>query len=948
MIDKKIRILFFLGIFLWISSCQEESTVKQISLAGEWLFAMDSLNHGFEEEWYNRELTEKINLPGSMAENGKGNDVSLETHWTGNMWNDSLWYTSPKMAKYRQPGNVKVSFWLSPVKTYYGPAWYQKKISIPADWQNQDLHLHLERPHWETTVWIDNKKVGTENYLATPHVFRLPEHLAPGEHTLTIRIDNRIKDINVGRDAHSISDNTQTNWNGMVGDLYLAAKPKVQLAGIKITPQVSEKSIMVRVVTDNVSGLSQKGQLILQVNDKHAKKGSLPPLTKQIELGERDTFVLEYAMGPNPKLWDEFYPNLYQLDVTLDTDLGTDQQTSTFGMREFKLTDKHFTINGRPVFLRGTLECAIFPLTGYPPTDSGEWKRILRIIQDHGLNHMRFHSWCPPEAAFQAADELGVYVQVEASAWATIGDGEPIDQWIYKEAEAIIEAYGNHPSFVMMAYGNEPSGDQHQEYLEKFVDHMKKLDDRRLYTSGAGWPYLDNLDYYNHKGPRIQGWAEELNSVINARPPQTVFDYDDLIQKTPMPYVSHEMGQWCAYPNFAEMSKYTGVLKPKNFEIYQESLEDNQMGHLADSFLLASGKLQTLCYKADIEAALRTKGFAGFQLLDLHDFPGQGTALVGILDAFWEEKGYTSPEEFRAFCSQTVPLARLEKRTFTNTETLHVPVEVAHYGPEPITGGIPAWRISGPDEEILYTGEFAPVDIPIGNGTRLGAIKVDLNTIKEAQKLTLTVSVAGRQNHWPLWVYPASLPDPGPGEDLPTFTAPSQAMYQHLQSGGKAILSVDKKDLKPEAGGDIGIGFSSIFWNTSWTKGQKPHTLGILCNPGHPALAHFPTEYHSNWQWWDAMSHGASIVLDDFSPALKPIVRVIDDWNENRRTALVFEVSVGRGKLLIAGIDLTDNLENRPEARQILYSLRQYMTGESFNPEISVDFAQIQALFTNT
>lgn len=930
-----------LSVF-FISCVKQEK--KEIDLSGGWSFQIDSLDQGITEKWFAKAFNDSIRLPGSMAENGKGNEISLDTEWTGNMWNDSTWYTSPKMAKYRQKGNVKVPFWLSPKKVYYGPAWYKKTVTVPENWKEKQISLHLERPHWETTLWVDDQKVGMRNTLATPHDYDLAQMLTPGQHTITIRVDNRVKDINVGRDAHSVSDNTQTNWNGIVGDIKLMAAAKIALGTIQLFPDVTNKKVVVKGMLKTSGELPKTVQLIAKAASNKNNE-TLETLTKEVAIAADGSFEMNYPMGESPGLWDEFSPNLYTLKLQLITDQITDEKEIVFGMRDFAVNGKRFSINERPVYLRGTLECSIFPLTGYPPTDVDAWKRILKIIQDHGLNHMRFHSWCPPKAAFQAADELGVYLQVEASAWTTIGDGKPIDAWVYQEAESIIENYGNHPSFVMMAYGNEPSGKNQNEYLGKFVDHMKSLDDRRLYTSGAGWPFLDNLDFYNHKGPRIQGWAEELNSVINARPPQTEFDYDELIQKTPMPYVSHEMGQWCVFPNFKEMSKYTGVLQPKNFEIFKESLEENHLGHLADSLLLASGKLQVICYKADIEAALRTKDMAGFQLLDLHDFPGQGTALVGVLDAFWDEKGYVTPGEFRAFNDVTVPLARLEKRIFLNNESLNAQVEVAHYGAEPLQEITPSWKLIDTKGIIFSEGSFQTKNIPIGNGTQLGEIKVDLDKAEKAQKLTLAVTVADKTNTWDVWVYPAkkeTIPNENEVRVADKLNASTLAV---LNKGGKVLLNISKGDVKSEKGGDIGVGFSSIFWNTSWTKGQKPHTLGILCNPEHPALAEFPTEYHSNWQWWDAMSNSNAIVLDEFSPDLKPIVRIVDDWFKNRRTALIFEVKVGKGKLLVSGVDLHSNLENRPEARQLRYSLVRYMTSDRFNPNISLEQDAIKNLF---
>ncbi|MEM9856677.1 MAG: sugar-binding domain-containing protein [Bacteroidota bacterium] len=926
-------------------SCAEEKRQK-IDLEGNWMVTLDSLDVGEAEQWWQSDHTNAVvaKFPGSLNENDLGNEISVETQWTGNMWNDSAWYKDDKMKEYRQKGNVKIPFWLSPNKVYYGPAWYQKEVNIPDDWEDQQISLFLERPHWETTVWVDDNQVGMQNTLGTPHVYKLSAQLTPGKHRITIRVDNRIKDIDVGRDAHSVSDNTQTNWNGIIGDIKLIKKPQIALEQVQLFPQVASNKVLIRGSVKSQEPISETLQL--KANARHHQTDqSLPGIDHQITVDADGRFELTYDMGDDVKLWDEFSPNLYTMVLELHSQGGISKKEVSFGMRQFKVDGKRFSINGRPVFLRGTLECAIFPLTGYPPTNVVEWRRIFKIIKNHGLNHMRFHSWCPPKAAFMAADELGVYLQVEASAWTQIGNGEPIDQWIYQEAESIIEHYGNHPSFVMMAYGNEPHGKNYVEYLRGFVDHMKNLDDRRLYTSAAGWTYLENMDYFNHFEARIQRWAEGLTSVINAKPPQTVFDYDQKIGQIPMPYVSHEIGQWCVYPNFREMVKYTGLLKPKNFEIFQETLEANAMAHLADSFVLASGKLQTLCYKADIEAALRTKDMAGFQLLDLHDFPGQGTALVGMLDTFWDSKPYVTAEEIRRFNDVTVPLVRLEKRVFSNDEKLVAEVEVAHYGPEPLTQITPTWKLMNSNLDVFKEGTLATSDIPIGNGKNLGTINLELDHINDPIQLTLEVSVAGEANSWDIWVYPANN-DPIDYEyDFLLVDKLTSPTIEYLENGGRVLLNISKGDVKPEKGGDIGVGFSSIFWNTSWTKGQKPHTLGILCDPKHPALAQFPTEYHSNWQWWDAMSHSNAIVLDEFPPDLDPIVRIIDDWFENRRTALIFEVNVGEGKLLISGIDLHTDLENRPEARQLLYSLSKYVGSEHFSPDITLKSQRVLDLF---
>ena len=936
-----ISLCLILGLLL--VSCNDVE--KRIDLSGDWNFRIDSSDIGEQQAWYNQSLNDdSIQLPGSMAENGKGYDVDLNTDWTGNMWNDSLWYTSPKYAEYRKPGNIKISFWLTPEKVYYGAAWYQKTVHIPKDWQEQNVFLQLERAHWETTLWIDDQKVGSQNSLGTAHRYDIGSKLSAGDHTITLRVDNRIKTIDVGKDAHSISDNTQTNWNGLVGDLELVVKPKVYIEHVKINPDPTNKQIEVIAQIVNTTGTAQAIDISLYAKLHESERG-LKQKKQQFSVKDTLQVIINYPMGNDPALWDEFNPNLYELTLDLNSKLGDDSKTLNFGMRQFKADGKHFVINDKPVFLRGTLECAIFPTTGYPPTEKKEWARIFNIIKEHGLNHMRFHSWCPPEAAFDAADEAGIYLQVEASAWASIGDGKPIDGWLYKEAQDILDAYGNHPSFVMMAYGNEPGGDKHKEYLINFVEHFKNIDSTKVFTSAAGWPFIENADYFNTPKPRIQQWNQNLKSIINSESPQTEFDYQGIIDSTPMPVVSHEIGQWCVFPNFKEMDKYTGVLKPRNFEIFKETLEENYMGDLADSLLLASGKLQTLCYKADIEAALRTKDFAGFQLLDLHDFPGQGTALVGVLDAFWDEKGYVSPEEFRSFSGQTVPLARMDQRTFFNTDTLKASIEIAHFGKEVLEDQQPIWKLQLMDGQVFSEGVLPKKTINIGNGINLGEISVSLSDIVVASQLNLSVSVGEYTNNWDVWVYPAEKPEIRQN-DLRIVETLDKATIAYLENGGKVLLNPSKGSVISGKGGDIGVGFSSIFWNTSWTNGQKPHTLGILCNPEHPALNKFPTEYHSNWQWWDAMSNSNAIVLDDFSPDLKPIVRLVDDWFENRRLALIFEVKVGKGKLLISGIDLHTDIDNRKEAQQLLYSLKNYMASPDFNPLNQVDISEIQSIYT--
>jgi len=936
-----------LFILLALCSCKQEKE-QFMDLAGEWNVALDREDTGTTDQWYNSHLTDTVTLPGSLAENGLGDDISVNTEWTSQIV-DSSWYFDDRYAPYREEGNIKIPFWLQPEKRYVGAAWYQKEIVIPGTWSDKHLVLHLERPHWETKLWIDGRETGQQNSLGTPHVYHLEGHLNPGKHTVSIRVDNRIKEVNPGINSHSIADHTQSNWNGLAGALTLEALPMVHIGKVSLYPDIHNKTARAVIEVRNHSGNNQSCQLQLQCIQPGTGDQLKRVVHKFSMKGNEESKNIEivYPMGASPALWDEFNPNLYQMEVELNSAEGRHQKKVVFGMREFKTEGKRFTINGRPTFLRGTLECAIFPVTGYPATGIDLWNKIMTTAKSHGLNHIRFHSWCPPEAAFEAADRLGVYLHVECSSWAnsgsSIGDGKPLDRWLYEEAEHIIEAYENHPSFCMMAYGNEPAGSNQVGYLNEFVTYFKERDPRRVYTGGAGWPYIESADYFSDSQARIQRWGEGLNSIINRNAPQTTFDYREIIEQTPKPYVSHEIGQWCVYPNFKEIEKYTGVLKARNFEIFRSTLQASGLGHFEDSFLLASGKLQALCYKADIEAALRTPEMAGFQLLDLHDFPGQGTALVGVLDPFWNDKGYITPEEYSRFCNATVPLVRLEKRIFSNSEVFEASVEVAHFGSEELQDPRIQWQVISQDGKKIAEGTFNKARILLDNNQTLGNIRFRLDQITKPEKLVLEVSVNQYSNSWDFWVYPETLPALDERNILVTGEL-DQAAIDMLNRGGNVLWSLREHSLSDAYGGNIALGFSPIFWNTAWTGGQAPHTLGILCNPKHPALAAFPTEYHSNWQWWDAMRHGQAIILSRFENEMEPIVRIIDDWFENRSLGLIFEARAGNGKIIVSGADLLSGVETRLEAKQLLYALKSYMSSPHFHPAWEVSISELKQL----
>jgi hypothetical protein len=933
------------------SAGQGDGPGGEVSLAGEWRFDLDREDAGILESWHRRPLAQAIQLPGVLQAQGFGDDVTAGTKWTGQIV-DRSYFTSPQYEKYRRPGNVKLPFWLQPDKHYVGPAWYQREVDIPAEWRGRRVVLTLERAHWQTLVWLDDQVIGSNDSLSTPHEYDLGTAVTPGRHRLTIRVDNRLV-VDVGVNSHSVSDHTQGNWNGIVGRIELSATDPVWIDDLQVYPHVATRLATVKGRLGNATGQGGRGTVTLAVESAAAAPPTRWPSRSVAVSWDAGggAFEAEYSLAPDVRPWDEFEPALYRLTATLDE--GRGPRRVIFGLRELATQGTQFLLNGRKTFFRGTLESAIFPLTGHPPTDVESWKRIVRVAKAHGLNHIRFHSWCPPEAAFAAADELGFYYQVEVASWANqstrLGVGLPVDAWLYKEADRILKTYGNHPSFLLMPYGNEPAGRDH-EYLARWVAHFKARDARRLYTSGSGWPQIPENQFHVTPEPRIQAWGAGLKSRINARPPETRTDYRDFVRARGVPVISHEIGQWCVYPDFDEIAKYTGYLKPRNFEIFRDSLGEQGMGGQARDFLRASGKLQTLCYKEDIESALRTPGMGGFQLLDLHDFPGQGTALVGVLDPFWESKGYVTAAEYSRFCNHTVPLARLAKRVFTTDEALEADIEVAHFGPAPLPNVSPRWRLVGDGGRVLASGRLPRRMLPVDNGIALGGVRQALGRLPAPARYKLAVALdapgpqgATFENDWDVWVYPPRVSTEPPARVVVTHDLDETARAA-LRRGGRVLLLVPPGRVKGDGLGKVALGFSSIFWNTAWTHRQAPHTLGILCDPKHPALSDFPTDDHSNWQWWYLLSRAGAMILDGLPAALQPTVQVIDDWFTNRKLGLVFEAKVAGGRLIACSINLATGLDDNPVARQMRHSLLRYAAGDRFRPSLELTIEQVQAL----
>ncbi len=886
------------------------SAAPSTSIAGEWRLRLDPDDAGIAAEWFKSTsgFSDRIQLPGSTDEQRFGNK------------NDA-----------RDPGHLTRAYW------FIGPAWYQREIAIPEAWQGKRVTLFLERCHWETRAWLDGYPLGLQNSLSTPQMYEFSNlrrvGATPGNHWLTIRVDNR-RSIDIG-ESSAVTEQGPGNWNGIAGSMEMRATDAVWIDRVFAYPDLARNLVHVKLRIRNTTGEAQAAKLTLAV----AQTKSINP----VSIGYHPTEIIErdFPLTGRAQPWSEFSPAVQELDVSLASISApdfSDEAHTPFGMRTLTAAGKQMMLNGRVIHLRGTVDNGSFPEKGYPPTDVKTWRARFQTYKDYGFNHVRFHSWCPPEAAFTAADELGLILQVENPMW--IGDGRISadalrTEFIRQEAEAIVDTYGNHPSFGLMTMGNE-LGSALDPFLGNLVPSLQARDARHLYSStSAPDDFRRPDDYFVSAGPRWQNLRGDPR--LEKNPPDTDFDYRQYVAKLDRPVIAHELGQWTVFPNFAEAPHYTGPLQPRYLEDYRGALGIHGLSTMAEDFRQASGALMVALYKEEIESNLRTPGMTGFQLLGLTDWPGYGPAFIGVLDTLGESKGLITPEAFRRFCNPTVPLLRIKKRTWTTNETLVAPIEIAHYGPTAIEDLKAGWTLRGASGRTLASGRLPPAKVPSGGVTALGEIRLALGNYPAPARYSIEVSADAFVNDWDFWLYPEKLPSPPSG--LVIATRWDDATRNQLAAGRTVALLLDPR----EPARTTPTTFTTIFWAHSWFP-ERHETMGILCRPSHPALADFPTDSHADWQWWDLMSGSRAFVLNGAPGRFQPVVQVIDDAARSYCLGAVFEVRVGPGKLLATSFDLNNALDARLAARQFRYSLLHYAASHDFDPRTELPPAFLDGL----
>lgn len=853
--------------------------MMKIDLSGQWQVKLDAE----KQETMPQAYPETMMLPGTTSAAGLG-----------------------------MPNPAKERGCLTDAYRFEGAVWFMRTFTA-GDWTGEQTMLTLERTR-KTTVYLDGRPIGHQESLCTPHRYFLPPVHA-GEHTLVIRVDNTDYPT---RGGHLTSPDTQSNWNGITGEISLTVAHTL-LTDLTVRPDLRRGCLRVHGhiigAPDGVAGIVLPGQM------EH-----LLPYRRGVLDGE-------CPLKGNEAFWDEAHPEIHTISIDLDGDV----YETTFGLRDVRTLGRRLLINGRETFLRGKVDNLLYPKTGYTPTDVASWMTILGIAKEYGINHYRYHTACPPDAAFTAADLLGVYMAPELPFWGTVaeegeeGYDERERDFLFQEGFRILREYGHHPSFLWLSLGNELWGSK--DVLNRMMRAYREADDTKLYSSGANnYQFVpDVLDEENvFVGVRLgrerlirgsYAMCDAPQGIVQTTAPESVSNYDaSIVPETlgqsgeagkvqiqygtgvkeadaqsadalipDVPVISHEVGQYVFYPDFSEISHYTGPLKPRNIEAMRENLERAGLYGEHEAFFRQTGHLAVDCYKREIETLLRSREVSGFQLLDLQDYTGQGTALVGVLNAMMENKGLISAEEWREFCAGTVVLGEFASFTGMMGEDIRFDVQISECDPEKQHTCIRCTLMDG--ERELYACDVAP-GARHGRLTDAVSVTFPAECYRDAMqeritRLTVALTLAdGTRNHYPIWLIPPV--------DI-------RITREGIEKDGRMVAFVSAEEkadgaaiVVPSAEGQLPAEYCTDFWcypmfrsiSESMGKPVPVGTMGLSIDTASPLLKRFAQEDYTTPAWYAILqtAHVQRLPAD-----IRPAVQMIDNTERCARLGILYQ-----------------------------------------------------------
>lgn len=760
------------------------------------------------------------------------------------------------------------------------------------------------------------------------------------------------------------SPDTQTNWNGIVGRIELQIRENIYPDNLQIYTENPEKVTVTADIVGNGEGTAKV--IIRRKEGEVLYQNNFPVIEGKL--------CAEISLKGENLLWDEYHTNLLMAEVFVNDE----SISAIFGIRKLSNDKRRLLINGKEVFLRGKHDGLVFPHTGYAPMSVDEWKAVFTTIKEYGINHYRFHTCCPPEAAFTAADEIGIYMEPELPFWGSIllpdddGFNEEEQNYLIEEGYRILRDFGNHPSFVILSMGNELWGSK--ERINSFLHEYKKVDHRHFYTQGSNNfqfvpEVLDEEDIFC--GVRLAtdrlfrgsyAMCDAPQGHIQTKAPNSNHNYDRIIAPTEItdnvseeeeyieiqygtgtkkvkaegvketlipqiPIISHEIGQYSFFPDFTELGRYDGSQQPLYLTLYKERMEKSDTFKQWEEFYHATGIFAIDCYRREIEAALRSRELSGFQLLDLQDFPGQCVALVGVLNAWLENKGLVSPKEWRRFCNDTVILGEIDNFVVTEGQEIAMPVQLSVCNRESFKGTKLSCKIIMGNTLL----EESIIPIIIDKDSRLqkaGTVTFSIPPLEKPCKINIVLQVVGTEysNEYTLWAYPdyqVTISDTEiQFDNKKILIARSIEQAKSFQSKNTPFILIPK----PQKGAVEGT-YCTDFWNypmfrsiSESVKRKVPiGTLGLYIHNKNELFKEFPCECYSTPQWFHLVMNSHCSVLDE-NEECKPIVQPIDNVERCHKLGMLYY----QNDMLVCTSRLWE-INKYPEVRAFAKAIMEYI-----------------------
>ena len=883
-------------------------------------------------------------LPGTLDENRIGDPDRPEKQWHGNTGAITTRFTR----KY----------------TYTGQAEFQRTVIPDRNPAGGRMILTAERSR-ALSLTVNGEKAESiiPGTLSTPYIFESAAW-RDGENRITLTADNSYpgwpKDAILMSSA--ATDETQTNWNGILGRITLEKKPAVFLVGVALGPGSRKNTALLRAVVSLPACLKGKTRVLLTIRCGAMEK----PYNLGADLydGGIQTMTADrIPLRQDLRRWDPEDPYRYSFQATLsallpDLEECRDTYSGKAGFRMFGEDRKHrLCINGRRFFLRGEANCAVFPETGYPPMTLRAWRKIIRQYQEYGINCLRFHSHCPPEAAFEAADEAGMLMQPELSHWdcGTAFESDESFRYYREELHQILRQLGGHPSFVMLSLGNELAcGETGEKRMAELVAEAKGLLPDRMYIRGSNAFYgakgcdresgfYTAQNYGKYRMRAISAGSDEnhpeekisVQGYLNNSLPSSRTDYREgmaaLREQCDKPMFSFEVGQYEVLPDFRELPMFRGVTAPENYRIVRRRAKARGMLPEWERMVEASGELALICYREEAEAVMRTPEMSGICLLGIQDFPGQGTAIVGMMNAHLKPKPYpfARPERFRAFFRDALPLIRIGKYSWYGGETMKVEIQGFNCSTEDLAGTLVCELKddSGKTTDIRNARHYTA---KAGESEVSARFTFDLPTGGKPRTATVEAYLEGRRetfrNQIRIWIYPERRFIAAEG--IHCCRRLDDEAVRVLENGGKVLLEPESEETALP--GSMRGQFSTDFWSVG-TFPQQEGGMGLLIEDKHPLFRGFPTSFHTDYQWW-RMAGQRAMRLPDESFARGIIVRQMDSCLRMDTFAMLAEARIGKGKILISSMGLRE-LPQAPEVTALRNAMIRYMQSEDFSPQ---------------